>query len=72
MEEERYIYAIYATFDSENGDIVYLLLDIQLYAVKTPGILQEYIDLADIFNKEAIYTLLNPISVEYKLDIGDK
>ena len=72
IEEEGYIYAIYTTLDPKNRDTVYLLSDIQLYIVKTLGILQEYIDLADIFNKEAAYTLLNPILVKHKIDTGDK
>ena len=29
-------------------------------------------DLEDVFNKEAIYILLNPILVKYEIDIGDK
>jgi len=29
-------------------------------------------DLKDIANKEAAHTLLNPMLVEYKIDIGDK
>ena len=66
------MYIIYATFNPKNRDIVYLLIDVRLCAVKILGIPQEYIDLADVFNKEAVYTLLNPILVEYKIDIGDK
>ena len=72
MREEGYIYAIYTTLNPENRDTGYSLLDIQLYVVKTLGILQEYTDLEDISNKEAVYTLPNPILVEYEIDIGDK
>ena len=50
----------------------YLFLDIWLYAVKELEILQEYADLKDIIDKEAVHTLPNPILVEYKIDIGDK
>ena len=66
------MYAIYATLNPKNGDTVYLLLDIWLYAVKTLGILQEYVDLADVFNKEAVYTLLSLMLVKHEIDIGDK
>jgi len=52
--------------------VEYLFLDVQLYVVKELEILQEYIDLKDIANKEAAHTLLNPILVEHKIDIGDK
>ena len=72
MREEGYAYAIYATLNPESGDTGYSLLDIQLYVVKTLGILQEYTDLKDISNKEAIYTLFNPILVKHEIDIGDK
>ena len=47
-------------------------MDIWLYIVKELEIPQEYIDLKNVTNKEAIHTLLNPILVEYKIDIGDK
>jgi len=47
-------------------------LDIWLCIVKEPEILQEYIDLKNITNKEAVYTLPNPILVEHEIDIGDK
>ena len=50
----------------------YLFLDVWLYAVKEPEILQKYINLKDVTNKEAAHTLPNPILVEYKIDIGDK
>jgi len=30
------------------------------------------VDLKDVVNKEAAHTLLDPILVEYKRDIGDK
>ena len=66
------MYVIYATLNPKNGDIGYLLLDIRLYAVKMLGILQKYADLEDVSNKEAIYTLPNPILVKYEIDIGDK
>ena len=72
MEEERYAYAIYTTLNPKNRDIIYLLSDIRLYIVETPGIPQEYTDLADVFNKEAIYTLPNPILVKHEIDTGDK
>ena len=72
MREEGYTYAIYTTLNSKNKDIGYSLLDIRLYVVKTLGILQEYIDLEDISNKEAIYILPNPILVKHEIDIRDK
>ena len=71
MQEEGWVYAIYATLNPKNRDAEYLFLDIRLYAVKKPEILQEYIDLKDITNKEAVHTLPNPILIEYKIDIGD-
>jgi len=66
------VYTIYTTLNTKNRDIGYLFLDVRLYTVKELEILQEYIDLKNITNKEAAYTLLNPILVEYKIDIGDK
>ena len=66
------MYTIYTTLNTKNRDIGYLFLDVRLYTVKELEILQEYIDLKNITNKEAAYTLLNPILVEYKIDIGDK
>ena len=72
MREERYTYAIYTTLNPESRNTGYSLLDIRLYAVKTLRILQEYTDLEDISNKEAVYTLPNPILVKYEIDIGDK
>ena len=63
---------MYATLNPKNKDIKYLFLDVQLYIVKELEILQEYIDLKEVSNKEAIQTLLNPILVKYKIDIGDK
>ena len=45
---------MYATLDPKNGDIGYLLLDVQLYAVKELEIPQEYTDLENIFSKEAV------------------
>jgi len=47
-------------------------LDIRLYIVKELKIPQEYTDLEEVSNKEAVQTLLNPILVKYKIDIGDK
>ena len=47
-------------------------MDVWLCVVKEPEIPQEYTDLKDIVNKEAAHTLLNPILVEHKIDIGDK
>ena len=72
MREKGHAYAIYATLNPKNGDIGYSLLDIRLYVVKTLEILQEYIDLEDISNKEAVYTLPNSILVKYEIDIEDK
>ena len=72
MQEEGWAYAIYATLNTKNGDAEYLFLDIRLYAVKELEILQEYIDLKDIANKEAAHTLLNPMLVEHKIDTRDK
>jgi len=66
------VYTIYTTLDFKNRDIVYLFLDIWLYIVKILRIPQQYIDLVNIFNKEAIYTSLNPILVKREIDIGDK
>ena len=63
---------MYTTLNTKNGDAEYSFSDIQLCAVKELEILQEYIDLKDIANKEAAHTLPNPILVEYKIDIGDK
>ena len=63
---------MYTTFNTKNKDIGYLFLDIQLYVVKELEILQEYIDLEDVSNKEAAQTLFNPILVKHKIDIGDK
>ena len=45
---------MYATFNTKNGEIGYLFLNVQLYTAKELEILQEYIDLKDIFNKKAI------------------
>ncbi len=39
MEEEGCVYIIYVTLNYKNRDIVYLLLDIWLYAVETLKIL---------------------------------
>ena len=72
MQEEGWAYAIYTTLNTKNRDAEYLFLDIWLYAVKEPEILQEYIDLKDIANKEAAHTLPNPMLVEHEIDIGDK
>ena len=47
-------------------------MDIWLYAVKEPEILQEYIDLENVFSKEATQTLPNPILVKHEINIGDK
>ena len=62
----------YATLNTKNRDVKYSFLNIRLYAVKELEIPQEYIDLKDIANKEATHTLLNPMLVKYKIDIGDK
>ena len=72
MQEEEWVYAIYATLDTKNRDIGYLFLDIQLYTVKEPEIPQEYADLQNIASKEGVQTLPNPILVEHKINIGDK
>ena len=45
---------MYATLNPENKDIGYLFLDIRLYVVKELEIPQEYIDLEEVSNKEAI------------------
>ena len=50
----------------------YLFLNIQLCVVKEPEILKEYIDLKEVFSKEATQILPNPILVKYKIDIGNK
>ena len=63
---------MYTILNTKNGDMGYLFLDIRLYAVKELEILQEYIDLKNVTNKEAAHTLPNPILVEHKIDIGDK
>jgi len=39
MQEEGWVYAIYATLNPKNRDAEYLFLDIRLYAVKKPEIL---------------------------------
>jgi len=52
--------------------VEYSFLDIWLCVVKELEILQEYINLKDVADKEATHTLPNPILVEYKIDIGDK
>ena len=44
---------MYTTLNSKNKDIRYLFLDIRLYIVKELEILQEYIDLEEVSNKEA-------------------
>jgi len=72
MQEEGWAYAIYTTLNTKNRDTEYSFLDIQLCAVKEPEIPQKYIDLKDVANKEAAYTLPNPILVEHKIDTGDK
>ena len=54
MQEERWAYTIYTTLNPKNKDIGYLFLDAQLYIVKELEILQEYIDLEEVSNKEAI------------------
>ena len=63
---------MYTTLNTKNGDAEYLFLDIRLYIVKELEILQEYIDLKDVANKEAAHTLPNPMLVEHKIDTGDK
>jgi len=72
MQEEGWAYTIYATLNTKNKDIGYLFLDVWLCVVKELEILQEYTDLKDVADKEAAHTLLNPILVEHKIDIGDK
>jgi len=52
--------------------VEYLFLNIRLCAVEELEILQKYIDLKDVANKEAAHTLPNPILVEHEIDIGDK
>ena len=63
---------MYATFNPKNEDTGYLFLDIRLCAVEELEILQEYVDLEEVSNKEAAQTLPNPMLVKYKIDIGDK
>ncbi len=63
---------LYTTLSPKNKDIGYLFLDVRLYIVKELEISQEYIDLEEVSNKEAVQTLPNPILVKYKIDIGDK
>ena len=72
MQEEGWAYTIYTTLNTKNRDTGYLFSDIRLYVVKELEILQEYMDLKDIANKEAAHTLPNPMLVEHKIDIGDK
>ena len=72
MREEGYAYAIYTILNPKNKNTGYSLLDIRLYVAKTLGILQEYTDLEDISNKEAVYTLPTPILVKHEIDIEDK
>jgi len=72
VQEKGWAYTIYTTLNTKNRDIGYLFLDIRLYAVKELEILQEYMDLKNVANKEAAHTLPNPILVKYKIDIGDK
>ena len=45
---------MYATLNPENKDIGYLFLDTRLYAIRELEIPQEYIDLEEVSNKEAI------------------
>ena len=45
---------MYATLNSKNEDIGYLFLDVWLYAVKELEIPQEYTDLEEVSNKEAV------------------
>ena len=47
-------------------------MNVQLCAVKKLEILKEYIDLEEVFSKEAVQTLFNPILVKHEIDIGDK
>ena len=54
MQEEGWAYTIYTTFNSKNKDMGYLFLNIRLYVVKELEIPQEYIDLEEVFSKEAI------------------
>ena len=54
MQEEGWAYTIYTTLNPKNKDIGYLFSDTQLYTVKELEILQEYIDLKEVSNKEAI------------------
>jgi len=44
---------MYITLNPKNKDIGYLFLDVRLYVVKELEIPQEYIDLKEVFNKEA-------------------
>ena len=63
---------MYATLNPKGRDAEYSFLDVRLYVVKELEILQKYIDLKNITNKEAAHTLPNPMLVEYKIDIEDK
>ena len=54
MQEEEWVYTIYTTLNPKNKDIGYLFSDIRLYAVKELEIPQKYIDLEEVFSKEAI------------------
>ena len=72
MQKEGGVYAIYTTLNTKNGDTGYLFSDIQLYTVKELEIPQKYIDLEDVFSKEAIQTLPNPMLVEHKINTEDK
>ena len=54
MQEEGWVYTIYATFNIKNRDIGYSFLNIQLCVIEELEILQEYIDLEEVSNKEAI------------------
>jgi hypothetical protein len=69
MQEEEWVYTIYAILNPKKGDIGYLFLDIRLYVVKELEILYKYIDLRNISSKEAAHTLPNPILVKYKINI---
>ena len=53
MQEKEWAYTIYTTLNPKNGDTGYLFSDVRLYTVKELEILQEYIDLEDVSNKEA-------------------
>ena len=53
MQKEGQVYTIYATLITKNKEIGYLFLNVQLYIAKELEILQEYIDLEDVSNKEA-------------------